>query len=80
VHLFSSRAFIQYSNTVIGIERTEDNRMRKVKILLSRSCAPCEIVLLFDYDTGQFVELEDFDMDDAIDRELADEEEFDNNF
>lgn len=78
--IMGSRAFIQYSNTVIGIERTEDNRMRKVKILLSRSCAPCEIVLLFDYDTGQFVELEEFDMDDAIDRELADEEEFDNLF
>lgn len=74
--IMGSRAFIQYSNTVLGIERTEDNKMRKVKVLLSRSCAPCEIVLLFDYDTGQFQELEGFDLDDDIDRELANEEGF----
>jgi archaellum biogenesis ATPase FlaH len=72
--IMGSRAFIQYSNTVIGIERTEDPKMRKMKILLSRSCAPCEIVLMFDYDTGQFVELEGFDLDDDIDQELMNEE------
>jgi hypothetical protein len=31
-------------------------------------------MLLFDYDTGQFTELEGFDLDDDIDRELMDEE------
>lgn len=72
--IMGSRAFVQYSNTVIGIERTEDVTMRKMKILMSRSCAPCEIVLLFDYDTGQFTELEGFDLDDDIDRELMDED------
>jgi len=72
--IMGSRAFVQYSNTVIGIERTEDTKMRKMKILLSRSCAPCEIVLLFDYDTGEFTELEGFDLDDDIDRELMDED------
>jgi len=74
--IMGSRSFIQYSNTVIGIERTEDVNMRKMKILMSRSCAPCEIVLMFDYDTAQFIELEGFDLDDDIDRELADEEGF----
>ena len=73
--IMGSRAFAQYSNTVIGLERTEDHKMRRMKILLSRSCAPCEIVLLFDYDTGQFIELEGFDLDDDIERELLDDSE-----
>lgn len=72
--IMGSRAFVQYSNTVIGIERTEDVTMRKMKIIMSRSCAPCEIVLLFDYDTGEFVELEGFDLDDDLDKELMDED------
>lgn len=72
--IMGSRAFVQYSNVVIGIERTEETKMRKMKILLSRSCPPVEIVLLFDYDTGEFTELEGFDLDDDIDRELADED------
>lgn len=74
--IMGSRAFVQYSNTVIGIERSDDNKMRRLKVLLSRSCAPCEIALLFDYDTGQFLELEGFDLDDDIDRELAHEDGF----
>ena len=72
--IMGSRAFVQYSNTVIGIERTEDVSMRKMKVLLSRSCSPCEIVLRFDYDTGEFTELEGFDLDDDLDQELTDEE------
>jgi archaellum biogenesis ATPase FlaH len=72
--IMGSRAFVQYSNVVIGIERTEDSKMRKMKILLSRSCSNVEIVLLFDYDTGEFVELEGFDLDDDIDQELLDED------
>lgn len=72
--IMGSRAFVQYSNVVIGIERTEETKMRRMKILMSRSCAPCEIVLLFDYDTGEFTELEGFDLDDDLDRELADED------
>lgn len=72
--IMGSRAFVQYSNVVIGIERTEDVKMRKMKVLMSRSCAPCEVVLLFDYDTGEFVEIEGFDLDDDIDQELMDED------
>lgn len=72
--IMGSRSFVQYSNTVIGIERTEETTMRKMKVLLSRSCSPVEIVLLFNYDTGEFTELEGFDLDDDIDRELMDED------
>lgn len=62
--IMGSRAFIQYSNTVIGIERIpEDKKFRKLKIIMSRSCAPCEVVVLFDFDTGTFQEMEGFDLD-----------------
>jgi archaellum biogenesis ATPase FlaH len=74
--IMGSRAFSKYSNIVIGIERTDDVMFRKLKILLSRSCAPVEVMLLFDYDTGTFKELEGFDLDDDIDRELAHGEGF----
>jgi hypothetical protein len=33
-------------------------------------------VLLFDYDTGQFKELEGFDLDDEFEKELMNEEGF----
>lgn len=69
--IMGSRAFIQYSNLVIGIERTEDTTLRIVKIIMGRSCSPCTITALFDYDSGQFVELEGFDtIDSDTDQEL----------
>lgn len=71
--IMGSRAFIQYSNVVLGIERTEDTSMRKMKIILSRSCSPRDVMLLFDYDTGEFEELPEFNMED-LDREQTDED------
>lgn len=74
-----SRAFSEYSNTVIGVERLpevegsfEEQKLRKLKILMARSCANVCVTLLFDYDTGKFEELEDFNPD-SNDRELTDE-------
>ena len=61
--IMGSRAFIQYSNTVIGIERTDDSTIRMLKILLSRSCAPIEVPLRFNYDTGEFNELDFADIE-----------------
>lgn len=61
--IMGSRAFTQYSNVVIGLERVEDHTdMRKLRILMSRSCAPCDAMLKFDYDTGTFEEIEDFEL------------------
>lgn len=62
--IMGSRAFVQYSNTVLGVERTEDVNMRKLRVLLSRSCAPCDIMLMFDYDTATFTEMEGYEMPD----------------
>lgn len=72
--IMGSRAFIQYSNVVLGIERTEDVSMRKMKIILSRSCSPRDVMLLFNYDSGEFEELPEFDMED-LDQELDDDTE-----
>jgi archaellum biogenesis ATPase FlaH len=80
--IMGSRAFVQYSNTVLGVERVEESvQMRKLKIIMSRSCAPCEVMLLFDYDTAEFAEMAGFEMsEDDLDRELEDGEEFGSGF
>lgn len=68
--MMGSRAFAQYSNVAIGIERVPDSsQMRKIKILLSRSCANAEVMAEWNYDTGTFVEIEGYDLDD-IDEDL----------
>lgn len=73
--IMGSRAFIQYSYCVIGIERTEDTCIRRLKIIMGRSYAPCDFRINFNYDTGEFSELdwddEDKDLDDG------EEDEFD---
>lgn len=71
--IMGSRAFGQYSNTVIGIERIDgETTTRRGKVLLSRSCAPCEVVLMFDYDTATFAEIEGYEVED---RESEDDQE-----
>lgn len=67
--IMGSRSFTQYSNVVLGVERTGDKDVRKMRVLLSRSCSPCEIMLVFDYDSGMFMEWENYDMDDAAEYE-----------
>lgn len=76
--IMGSRAFAQYSNVVIGIERTEDAKMRKLRIILSRSCAPCDTMLEFDFDTAVFQEIEGYDMDEELEKML--ENEMEDNF
>lgn len=59
--IMGSRAFIQYSNVVIGIERVPDEKtMRKLRIIMSRSGAPCDAMLEFDFDTATFREDPDY--------------------
>jgi len=55
--IMGSRAFIQYSNVVIGIERVPDEDiMRKLRIIMSRSCGPLKVMLKFNFDTAEFEE------------------------
>ena len=65
--IMGSRAFGQFSSVVIGLERMDGFiSMRRLRILFSRNCAPCEVTLQFDYDTGTFEEIDD----DGVDGEL----------
>jgi archaellum biogenesis ATPase FlaH len=65
--IMGSRAFGQFSNVVMGIERVEGHiDMRFLRILFSRSCAPCDVMLEFDYDTGTFEEIPDFNLDEEM--------------
>jgi hypothetical protein len=66
--IMGSRSWAHYSNVGLGIERTEDIKIRKVRILFSRSCAPTDVMLEFDFDTGTFQEIEGME---DVDRELG---------
>lgn len=72
--IMGSRAFAQYSNVVIGVERTEEKNIRKLKIIMTRRGTPTECLVRMDFDTGTFIEMEGYDLDDDLDRELMDEE------
>ena len=81
--MMGSRAFAQYSNVVIGVERTEDVKRRKVKIIMTRRGTPTEAYVLMDFDNGMFEEMEGIELDDDLDRELMgddDETEFAGNY
>jgi hypothetical protein len=68
-----SRAFVQYSYCVIGIERTEDVCVRRLKIIMGRSYAPCDVMIKFDYDTGDFQELEGWNDEEDDDGDETDD-------
>lgn len=70
-----SRAFIQYSNVVLGVERTDDMKVRKLKSIMVRRGVATECAVLMDFDNGRFEELEGVELDDDMDRELDDDEE-----
>lgn len=72
--IMGSRAFVQYSYCVIGIERTEDVCVRRLKIIMGRSYAPCDVMIKFDYDTGDFQELEGWNDDEEYDGDEKDDD------
>jgi archaellum biogenesis ATPase FlaH len=78
--IMGSRAFTHYSNVVIGVERTEDVNMRKLRIIMTRRGTPTECLVMMDFNTGTFMELEA--MDDDLDTELVDDgdEEYNTGF
>lgn len=71
--IMGSRAFVQYSYCVIGIERTEDVCVRRLKIIMGRSYAPCDVMIKFDYDTGDFQELEGWNDEEDDDGDETDD-------
>jgi len=53
-----SSSFAQDSNTVIGVEPTEDNLIGKLKVVLSRNCPPLEVFIQWNWEIGVFEELQ----------------------
>lgn len=51
-------AFGQDSDVLVGYERTDDEDIKKVKILDGRNVKRLEWFVQWDWDTGQFIELE----------------------
>lgn len=72
--IMGSRAFAQYSNVVIGVERTEEKNVRKLKIIMTRRGTPTETLVMMDFDSGNFYEIEGVDLENDLDRELMNEE------
>jgi hypothetical protein len=70
--IMGSRAFVQYSYCVIGIERTDDVGVRHLKIIMGRSYAPCDVMIKFDYDTADFSEMKEYDPSESQDEMKVD--------
>ena len=54
-----SSSFAQDSNTIIGVEKTDDPNINKLKIVLSRNAPPTETYVQWDWETATFEELND---------------------
>ena len=53
-----SSSVLQDSDVILGLEKVEDDEtVRTLKILASRSCGPAETPLLWDWETGRFEEI-----------------------
>jgi len=52
-----SSSFGQDSNTVIAVEKTEDDQINKLKVLVSRNSPPLEVFIQWNWDIGLFEEL-----------------------
>lgn len=64
-----SSSFAQDSDAIIGVERTDDDKINKLKIVEARNSPRKEIYVEWDWDTGEFNEMEGNPFED-------DEEEF----
>jgi len=53
-----SSSFAQDSDTVIGIEPTDDGLINKLKVVLSRNCPPMEVFIQWNWEIGVFEELQ----------------------
>ncbi len=52
-----SSSFAQDSDVILGVEKTEDPNINKLKVVLARNCPPLETFVQWDWTTGQFEEL-----------------------
>uniref|UniRef100_A0AAU3I7U8 DnaB helicase C-terminal domain-containing protein n=1 Tax=Streptomyces sp. NBC_01393 TaxID=2903851 RepID=A0AAU3I7U8_9ACTN len=62
-----SSSFAQDSDAILGVEKTEDSNINKIKVVLARNCPPLETFVQWDWETGRFEELNEdpFAMEEA---------------
>lgn len=53
-----SSSFAQDSDVIIAVEQTEDANINKLRVVMSRNSGPAEVFVQWDWETGQFTELE----------------------
>lgn len=66
-----SSSFAQDSDVLIGVEPTEDETVNKIKILDGRNVKRMEIFVKWDWETGEFEEVEPEEVDALTDDEAA---------
>jgi replicative DNA helicase len=52
-----SSSFAQDSDVILGVEKTDDPNINKIKVVLARNCPPLETFVQWDWETGRFEEL-----------------------
>jgi replicative DNA helicase len=52
-----SSSFAQDSDAILGVEKTDDPNINKIKVVLARNCPPLETFVQWDWETGKFEEL-----------------------
>lgn len=52
-----SSSFAQDSDAVLGVEKTDDPNINKIKVVIARNCPPLETFVQWDWETGKFEEL-----------------------
>lgn len=52
-----SSSFAQDSDVILGVEKTDDDSINKIKVVLARNCPPLETYCQWDWSTGKFEEL-----------------------
>jgi replicative DNA helicase len=52
-----SSSFAQDSDVILGVEKTDDENINKIKVVLARNCPPLETYVQWDWTCGKFEEL-----------------------
>lgn len=60
-----SSSFAQDSDVILGVEKTDDPTINKVKVVIARNCPPMQTHVQWDWETGEFAELDQNPFEDA---------------
>lgn len=70
-----SSSFAQDADAIIGVEKTDDETINKIKIVIARNSPPRDVYVRWDWETGKFEELDGNPFD-----EMDGEDQYEENF